>query len=44
MTSRRKSGWQFYRICVKRMSNGEPRGCFHMRFCIDAAILIGFPC
>ncbi|MBA0880850.1 hypothetical protein Goshw_005253 [Gossypium schwendimanii] len=36
MTSRRKSGWQFYRICVKRASNGEPRGCFQMRFCQDS--------
>ncbi|MFQ6634866.1 hypothetical protein Gotur_010511 [Gossypium turneri] len=44
MTSQRRSGWQFFRICVKRMSNGEPRGCFRMRFCIDAVILIGFPC
>ncbi|MFQ6643714.1 hypothetical protein Gotur_017271 [Gossypium turneri] len=44
MTSRRRSGWQFFRIYVKRMSNGEPHGCFWMRFCIDATVLIGFPC
>ncbi|MBA0787254.1 hypothetical protein Gotri_025722 [Gossypium trilobum] len=30
-------------ICVKRMPNGEPRDCFRTRFCINAAILIGFP-
>ncbi|MBA0788008.1 hypothetical protein Gotri_026263, partial [Gossypium trilobum] len=33
MTSQKKSGWQFYRICVKSTSNGEPCGCFQMRFC-----------
>ncbi|MFQ6663671.1 hypothetical protein Gotur_031103 [Gossypium turneri] len=43
MTSRRRSGCQFCRICVKRTSNGEPRGYFWMRFCIDTAILTGFP-
>ncbi|MBA0672218.1 hypothetical protein Goklo_024834 [Gossypium klotzschianum] len=43
MTSRRRSGWQFCRICVKRTSNGKPRGCFQIKFCIDAAILTGLP-
>ncbi|MBA0574811.1 hypothetical protein Golob_028060 [Gossypium lobatum] len=43
MTSQRRSGWQFFRICVKRTSNREPCGCFWMRFCIDTMILIGFP-
>ncbi|MBA0576511.1 hypothetical protein Golob_027976 [Gossypium lobatum] len=28
-------------ICVKRTSNGEPRGCFQMRFCIDSTTLTG---
>ncbi|MBA0635281.1 hypothetical protein Godav_029989 [Gossypium davidsonii] len=44
MTYRRRSGWQFFKIYVKKTSNGEPRGYFRMRFCIDAAILTGFPC
>ncbi|MFQ6658361.1 hypothetical protein Gotur_027659 [Gossypium turneri] len=44
MTSQRRSGWQFCKICVKKTSNGKPRGCFQMRFCIDAATLTGFPC
>ncbi|MBA0670845.1 hypothetical protein Goklo_025264, partial [Gossypium klotzschianum] len=39
MTSQRRSEWQFFRICMKRTSNGEPRGCVRMRFCIDVAIL-----
>ncbi|MBA0677132.1 hypothetical protein Goari_018553, partial [Gossypium aridum] len=42
MTSRKRSGWQFFRICVKRTFDGKPRSCFQMRFCIDAVILIGF--
>ncbi|MBA0673107.1 hypothetical protein Goklo_029304, partial [Gossypium klotzschianum] len=39
MTFRRKSGLQFYRICMRRTLNGEPRGCFQMRFCIGAMTL-----
>ncbi|MBA0634392.1 hypothetical protein Godav_024541 [Gossypium davidsonii] len=44
MTSQRRSGWKFCRIYVKRASNGDPRGCFQMRFCIDAVTLTRFPC
>ncbi|MBA0783270.1 hypothetical protein Gotri_001013 [Gossypium trilobum] len=44
MKSQKRSGWQFFRICMKRTSNGDPRGCFRMRFCIDAVILTGFLC
>ncbi|MBA0878776.1 hypothetical protein Goshw_016315 [Gossypium schwendimanii] len=32
------------RIYVKRTSNGEPCGCFRMRFCINEVILTGFLC
>ncbi|MBA0671821.1 hypothetical protein Goklo_028951 [Gossypium klotzschianum] len=44
MTSQRRSGWKFCRICVKRTLNGEPHGCFQMRFCIDAVTLTVLPC
>ncbi|MFQ6659308.1 hypothetical protein Gotur_028243 [Gossypium turneri] len=44
MASRRRSGWQFFRICKKRTLSGELRGCFRMRFCISAVILIGSLC
>ncbi|MBA0727686.1 hypothetical protein Golax_000654, partial [Gossypium laxum] len=40
MTSQRRSGWQFFRIYKKRTLTGELCGCFRMRFCIDAVILI----
>ncbi|MBA0879588.1 hypothetical protein Goshw_015109 [Gossypium schwendimanii] len=42
MTSRRRSTWQFFKVCVKRTSNGEPRGYIRMRFCIDVVILTRF--
>ncbi|MFQ6634437.1 hypothetical protein Gotur_010130 [Gossypium turneri] len=41
MTSRRRNGWQFFRICKRRISSGELRGCFQMRFYIGVGILIG---
>ncbi|MBA0818238.1 hypothetical protein Gohar_025476 [Gossypium harknessii] len=41
MISRRKNGWQFFRIFKKRISNGELLGCFQMRSYIDVVISIG---
>ncbi|MFQ6670934.1 hypothetical protein Gotur_035641 [Gossypium turneri] len=41
MTSRWKSGWQFFRTCKKKTLSGELRGCFRMKFCTSAVILIG---
>ncbi|MFQ6660407.1 hypothetical protein Gotur_028940 [Gossypium turneri] len=33
MISQRRSGWPFFKICMKRTLSGELRGCFQMRFC-----------
>ncbi|MFQ6636697.1 hypothetical protein Gotur_012794 [Gossypium turneri] len=44
MISQKKNGWQFFRVFKKRISNGEPCGCFRMRSCIDVVILIGSLC
>ncbi|MBA0754006.1 hypothetical protein Gogos_005600 [Gossypium gossypioides] len=41
MISRRKNGWQFFRIFKKRISNGVLLGCFQMRSYIDVVISIG---
>ncbi|MBA0788437.1 hypothetical protein Gotri_027380 [Gossypium trilobum] len=41
MIFRRKSGWKFFRIFKKRISNGELLGCFEMRSYIDVVILTG---
>ncbi|MBA0828537.1 hypothetical protein Goarm_013208, partial [Gossypium armourianum] len=30
MISRRKNGWQFFRIFKKKISNGELIGCFQV--------------
>ncbi|MFQ6643542.1 hypothetical protein Gotur_017820 [Gossypium turneri] len=43
MISRRKNGWQLFRIFEKMISNGELLGCFQMRSYIDVVILIGSP-
>ncbi|MBA0818020.1 hypothetical protein Gohar_021119 [Gossypium harknessii] len=40
MAFQKKNGWQFFRICKKRTSSGELHGCFQMRSCIGAEILI----
>ncbi|MBA0879629.1 hypothetical protein Goshw_012918 [Gossypium schwendimanii] len=44
MTSRRRNGWQSFRICKRRISSGELHGCFQMRSYISVEILIGFLC
>ncbi|MBA0731360.1 hypothetical protein Golax_023176 [Gossypium laxum] len=41
MISRRKNGWQFFRIFKKRISNGELIGCLQMRSYIDVVISTG---
>ncbi|MFQ6623074.1 hypothetical protein Gotur_003036 [Gossypium turneri] len=41
ITSRWRSGWQFFRTCKKRSLSGEFRGYFRMKFCIGAVIFIG---
>ncbi|MBA0635932.1 hypothetical protein Godav_025839 [Gossypium davidsonii] len=41
MTSRKRNGWPFFRIFMRRTLSGEPRGCFRMRSCTDVVILIG---
>ncbi|MBA0789149.1 hypothetical protein Gotri_025271 [Gossypium trilobum] len=33
MTSRKRNGWQFFKICKRRISSGELHGCFQMRSC-----------
>ncbi|MBA0638025.1 hypothetical protein Godav_022355 [Gossypium davidsonii] len=40
MISRRKNGWQFFRIFKKRISNGELLGCFQVRSYIDVVMVI----
>ncbi|MBA0632149.1 hypothetical protein Godav_000946 [Gossypium davidsonii] len=37
----RRSGWPLFKIYKKRTLSGELRGCFRIRFCIGAVILIG---
>ncbi|MBA0881112.1 hypothetical protein Goshw_011482 [Gossypium schwendimanii] len=41
MISRRKNGWQFFRIFKKRISNGELIGCLQIRSYIDVVISTG---
>ncbi|MFQ6662696.1 hypothetical protein Gotur_030463, partial [Gossypium turneri] len=41
MTSRRRNGWQSFRICKKKISSGELRGCFQMRSYIGVGISTG---
>ncbi|MFQ6668768.1 hypothetical protein Gotur_034292 [Gossypium turneri] len=41
MTSRKRNGWPFFKIFMRRTSSGEPRGYFRMRSCIDVVIFIG---
>ncbi|MFQ6662871.1 hypothetical protein Gotur_030577 [Gossypium turneri] len=41
MISQRKNTWQFFRIFIKRISNGELIGCFQMRSYLDVVISIG---
>ncbi|MBA0662352.1 hypothetical protein Goklo_006485 [Gossypium klotzschianum] len=41
MISRKKNGWQFFRIFKKRTSNRELLGCFQMRSYIDVVISTG---
>ncbi|MFQ6652994.1 hypothetical protein Gotur_024615 [Gossypium turneri] len=41
MTSRRRNGWQFFRICKKKISSGELRGCFQIRSYIGVGISTG---
>ncbi|MFQ6662039.1 hypothetical protein Gotur_029996 [Gossypium turneri] len=41
MTSRKRNGWQFFRIFMRKTSSGKPRGCFRMRSYTDVVILIG---
>ncbi|MFQ6668194.1 hypothetical protein Gotur_033937, partial [Gossypium turneri] len=33
MISRKRNGWSFFKIFMRRMSSGEPHGCFRMRSC-----------
>ncbi|MBA0881752.1 hypothetical protein Goshw_019319 [Gossypium schwendimanii] len=35
---------RFFRICKRRISSGELRGCFQMRSYIGVGILTGFLC
>ncbi|MBA0731614.1 hypothetical protein Golax_025643 [Gossypium laxum] len=44
MTSRKRNRWLFFRICRRRISSGELRGCFQMRSYIGVGILTGFIC
>ncbi|MBA0789147.1 hypothetical protein Gotri_025271 [Gossypium trilobum] len=44
MTSRKRNGWQFFKICKRRISSGELHGCFQMRSYISVEILTGFLC
>ncbi|MBA0635027.1 hypothetical protein Godav_024534 [Gossypium davidsonii] len=44
MTSQKRNGWQFFRICKRRISSGELRGCFQMRSYINVGILTGSLC
>ncbi|MBA0613551.1 hypothetical protein Godav_013965 [Gossypium davidsonii] len=44
MTSQKKNGWQFFRICKRRTPSRELRGCFRMRSCISVEILTRFLC
>ncbi|MFQ6656937.1 hypothetical protein Gotur_026831, partial [Gossypium turneri] len=41
MILQRRNGWQSFRICKRRTSSGELRGCFQMRSYIGVGILIG---
>ncbi|MBA0881042.1 hypothetical protein Goshw_024650 [Gossypium schwendimanii] len=44
MTSRKKNGWQFFRICKRRISSGELYCYFKMRFYIGVGIFTRFLC
>ncbi|MBA0787741.1 hypothetical protein Gotri_025310 [Gossypium trilobum] len=44
MTSWKRNGWQFFKIFRKMTSSRELLGCFRIRSCINAVILIGFLC